>query len=61
MTAFRFIPELAHFTKHGNAFSIRIQFHQRAQSRLHRIWIRIVAVVDELHAANIPDLQPRFG
>ena len=61
MAAFRFGAQFAHFAEHGDAFSIGIEFDQRAQRGLHRIGIGVVAVVDELDAVNFFDLQTRFG
>ncbi len=61
MAGLRFFAKLAHFAKNSNPFSIGIEFDERAQRRFHRIGIGVVAVVNELHAANFLDLQSRSG
>ena len=52
MAAFRFAAEFRHLAENSDAPAVRFQFDQRRERRLHRFRIRIVAVVDELHAAD---------
>ena len=61
MAALRFRTELAHLTEHGDATSVGVELDERAQRGFGRIGIRVVAVVDELDAADLLDLQTRFG
>ena len=60
MSAIGFRSELAHFAQHCDASAVRFQIDQRSQSRLHRIRIGVVTVVNKLHAVDLTDLQTRF-
>ena len=51
-----FFSQFSHFTEDRDSLSIRVQLDQRLQRRFHRIRIRVVAVVEKLHAVDLFDL-----
>ena len=57
----RFGPELGHLPEHRDALAVGLELRQGAQGRFHRVGVGVVAVVDELHAADGLDLQPRLS
>ena len=61
MTLDGFRTEFGHSSEHGDALSIRFEFGERVQGGFGRIGIGVVAVVDELDAADVLDLQTRPG
>src|ERR1043166_6330330 len=56
-----FRAELRHFAENGDALALGLEFREGEESSLGRIGIGVVTVVDELDAADFPDLQTRPG
>src|SRR6478735_7379917 len=56
-----FRTELSHLSEHSDALSVCFEFDERMQGGFGRIWIGVVAIVDELNAADVLDLQTRLG
>ena len=61
MAMLRFVAQFSHLAKHRDAFSVRIQFDERAQRRFHRFGICVVTVINELNSADLSNLQSRFS